>query len=44
MTTTVQKYKASLAAHEKVISEIRELDKRLHSLSPFELSKLEYKE
>ncbi len=40
--TPEQKYKASLAAHEKVIGEIRELDKRLDSLSPFELSKLEY--
>lgn len=42
MTTSAEKYQHALAAHTKVIAEIRELDKRLHSLSPFELARLEY--
>lgn len=42
MSASEEKYKNALAAHNHVIGQIRELDKRLDSLSPFELSKLEY--
>lgn len=37
-----QRYKDALEAHDQTIKQIRALDKRLHELSPFELSKLEY--
>ena len=37
-----QRYQDALKAHNMTIEQIRELDKRLNSLSPFELSKLEY--
>lgn len=37
-----QRYQEALKAHDSIIKQIRELDKRLSSLSPFELSKLEY--
>ncbi|MED4399801.1 hypothetical protein [Metabacillus fastidiosus] len=37
-----QKYQAALKAHDKAIAQIKELDARLHELSPFELAKLEY--
>lgn len=37
-----KQYQAALEAHDRAIDQIRELDKRLHELSPFELAKLEY--
>lgn len=37
-----KQYQAALKAHQAIIEQIRALDKRLHELSPFELSKLEY--
>lgn len=37
-----KQYKAALAAHDKAIKQIKQLDSRLHELSPFELAKLEY--
>lgn len=37
-----QRYQNALKAHDDAIKTIRELDKRLHELSPFELAKLEY--
>lgn len=36
------KLKYALAAHDKVIQEIKEMDQRINSLSPVELAKLQY--
>lgn len=41
-TLNTEKFQKAVKAHKEVINQIRELDKRLHSLSPFELANLEY--